>query len=949
MQTARDALIHPIEAQLLLGAKVNIDPNATHIGGSWQGKEPGTGIPRPWDPDTLKFFYEQTGKFKNAFILDIGANTGTYCLLPVLNRSIRGYAFEPNPEVYRILKNNLTFNALQNNIQTVPVALSDRKGVATLKIPVSGTDSGLACLGTPQRFNGWREISVPMDTLDNVAKLRNISHVDLIKIDTEGCELSILLGGEKLIRCTLPDILLEFEERNTAQFGYHPKEIAKLLMSWGYSFRKISSSDAFFYKKKRVLCEKTLNINAEKRKLAEMNLHKTVPDMAQDRTVCNPAQSKPAPPPYSHWIEVLATIDDRLYYRDQSASSLQSLANLAQDHAPTVIVELGTLSGMSTRAWVSAVPDARIHTVDLSFKAFWKANEYFPVDTSRISFHEKNILSMDFKSLWSPSDRILFFIDAHDLPDVPIMRHVLEKALPHLPKDSIVIVDDIWFSPERLGPDNAKDYFNQFLLGQIDELQCFTGHYAPYHKSGTLIGFQEVFPLMDFVNSRSIVLGLEPHGKHVWFTWDGERHKNVEPAKLEHDEQETGFIEYNPLVVKPVEPLASKILPTVAQLYQKGRIHEANKLLIDLINKEPSQSAYFALAVCQARIGKLDEAYKLTKLTLQLRDDTWRIDRLASDLERKVGRPKAQMTGKKGLTIFAVPKAFSGHEAIIQKNAIRSWAKMTPEPEIILMGDDPGVREMALEVGAKHVPNIATNEYGTPLVDDIFSKAWDAAANDILAYVNADIILMDDFQLAVAKVVKKFQEFLVIGQRWDLPVWKEIDFSSHGWVELVRKEVQENGFLHAESGLDYFIHPRRLWRGMPPFALGRTVWDNWLVKRPHEDGAHIIDGTGFITAVHQDHEYNHCLGGREGAWLGVEANRNRAMAGSIGNNCFTTAARWVFSQDDSLLPKSPSEPLWLTDEVKHNQKKWLLAQSKRMKTRGQIDMAKAYLEIASKI
>lgn len=249
MQPDVDTPTKMIEAHLLLGARVQIDPKATSIGGAWQGKDPTTGMPRPWDPETLGFFYEQANKIKNPVILDIGANTGIYCLLPVLNRSIRGYAFEPNPEAYRILKSNLTLNALQNNIQTVPVALSNKKGIAKLKIPASGTDSGLACLGNPQRFDGWYEAPVPMDTLDNVAKWKSISHVDLIKIDTEGCELPVLLGGEQLIRSTFPRILLEFEERNTAQFGYHPDEIAELLTSWGYEFRKISASDAFFYKK----------------------------------------------------------------------------------------------------------------------------------------------------------------------------------------------------------------------------------------------------------------------------------------------------------------------------------------------------------------------------------------------------------------------------------------------------------------------------------------------------------------------------------------------------------------------------------------------------------------------------------------------------------------------------------------------------------------------------
>lgn len=935
MQNSITSPAQIIEADLL-GAKVKIHPKATKIGGAWQGKDPVTNIPRPWDPDTLQFFYDQTRKIKNPFILDIGANTGIYCLLPVLNRAIRGYAFEPNPEVYKILKNNIILNELQNNIETIPIALSDRKGTVTLKIPATGTDSGLSCIGYPQRFQSWHEASVPMDTLDNVAKWKKISRVDLIKIDTEGCELPIVLGGEQLIRTTFPDILLELEEQNTVQFGYHPDRIVNLLISWGYDFIKISSSDGFFSKKKNPHVQKTFNHLPPDTEAAPTMLQQTLP--------LSPINNSTQKSPYSHWLDVLSAIEGRLYYRDQSAETLESLTRLVQQHAPTVIIELGTLSGMSTRAWAVAAPYAHIHAVDLSFQHFWHANQYFSMGTSRITFHEQNILTMDFTSLWSESDRVLFFVDAHDLPNVPIMKYVLKNALPYLPKDSLVVVDDLWFYHRRLGPDNVQEYFESVLLGHIDELQCFTGHYAPYHKGGSFMGFQEVLPLMEFVNSRGIELGYEPEGKHVWFSWDGKRHEERKPVQYERHNHAFGVMEYNPLALVAKEPMASRILPKVARLYQQGQIQECVRLLVDLINKEPSESACFALAVCQARLGQLDDALKLAQLARQFGGTSWRVHRLADDLERRVGRPKVHMTGCKGLTIFAVPKPFTGHEAIIQKNAIRSWAQLDPKPEIILIGSEVGVREMALEVGARHIPDIATNEFGTPLVDDIFKKAWEAATNDILAYVNADIILFNDFQIAAARALEHFPEFLMIGQRWDLPVWEEIDLSSPAWREAVAKDVQENGFLHPETGLDYFIHLRGLWRGMPPFALGRTAWDNWLVKRPHEDKIPIIDATEFITAVHQDHGYDHCQGGMEGAWKGIEATRNRALAGTISDNSFTTAAKWKLSRSGVLLEKNQTKLASKNHEMTTNYKAWLVRQIQRTTNVGYIPLVKSYKE-----
>ena len=51
------------------------------------------------------------------------------------------------------------------------------------------------------------------------------------------------------------------------------------------------------------------------------------------------------------------------------------------------------------------------------------------------------------------------------------------------------------------------------------------------------------------------------------------------------------------------------------------------------------------------------------------------------------------------LTIFACPKGFVGRAGEIQRNAIRSWVRLGPDVEVILLGDDEGVAEAAQELG----------------------------------------------------------------------------------------------------------------------------------------------------------------------------------------------------------------------------------------------------------
>ena len=76
------------------------------------------------------------------------------------------------------------------------------------------------------------------------------------------------------------------------------------------------------------------------------------------------------------------------------------------------------------------------------------------------------------------------------------------------------------------------------------------------------------------------------------------------------------------------------------------------------------------------------------------------------------------------LTIFTAPKPFTNpHIALIQRNAIRSWLSLGPQVEVILLGEEDGLAEAAAELGVKHLPEVARNASGTPLVSSMFDLA----------------------------------------------------------------------------------------------------------------------------------------------------------------------------------------------------------------------------------
>jgi len=228
------------------------------------------------------------------------------------------------------------------------------------------------------------------------------------------------------------------------------------------------------------------------------------------------------------------------------------------------------------------------------------------------------------------------------------------------------------------------------------------------------------------------------------------------------------------------------------------------------------------------------------------------------------------------LTIFTIPRYFRGHFGVIQRNAIRSWSRLHPKCEILLLGNDEGTAEMALELKISHVKDIACNEFGTPLINSAFEAAQNISKHRIVAYVNADIILMSDFMEAVQKV--KRPSFLMVGERCDTNINFELDFTERNWESQLRAAARR-GIFHGKGGIDYFVFNKGLFRNIPPFAIGRTTWDNWLVYRARALGVPVIDAIGAILAIHQNHDYSHCLIKEGGAWKGPEAKRNFELTG----------------------------------------------------------------------
>ena len=230
------------------------------------------------------------------------------------------------------------------------------------------------------------------------------------------------------------------------------------------------------------------------------------------------------------------------------------------------------------------------------------------------------------------------------------------------------------------------------------------------------------------------------------------------------------------------------------------------------------------------------------------------------------------------LTLFTTPKPFLGHINVIQRNALRSWKLLHPDIEIVLFGDDEGAAEVCREFDLRHEPDVLRSQLGTKRLDSIFAKAQQIAKHQAVCYANCDIILTQDFLAAHSALAAWNPNHLMVGRRWDTDITEPLHFENPNWQEQVVFLAKREGVQRFYHNIDYFLFPRGLYQQIPPLVIGRIWWDHWLVGKAHALGAAVVDVSGVVCAVHQNHDYAYHAKGIEGVWNDEDARRNLELA-----------------------------------------------------------------------
>jgi len=166
-------------------------------------------------------------------VIDIGAGLGDFAIsIAYEHPTCRVFAYEPFPESYTLLEENIALNGTRNVI-AAPIAVGARSGQMALFA------TGEAVQHTTTQASGSAEaISVQGLCLDDVFALNALTTCDFLKMDCEGGEFDILFNTSAAILAKISNISLEYHNGVT-RFSH--RDLVDYLQQNGFQVKTIAN------------------------------------------------------------------------------------------------------------------------------------------------------------------------------------------------------------------------------------------------------------------------------------------------------------------------------------------------------------------------------------------------------------------------------------------------------------------------------------------------------------------------------------------------------------------------------------------------------------------------------------------------------------------------------------------------------------------------------------
>lgn len=183
---------------------------------------------------------------KDSIVIECGCHIGTHTL-PLASLCKKLYGFEPMPDTYNILNQNIKLNNV-NNCIIYKKGVADKEGVTQYCWIPENNPGGSGLNNNPMGKPNWipytnKNIEVELTTID----LLELDNLDLIKIDVEGYETLVINGAINTIKKCRPVIIMEVWKTHNGDFDInYTKTLFKNILELGYNVSQLSGPDFLF-------------------------------------------------------------------------------------------------------------------------------------------------------------------------------------------------------------------------------------------------------------------------------------------------------------------------------------------------------------------------------------------------------------------------------------------------------------------------------------------------------------------------------------------------------------------------------------------------------------------------------------------------------------------------------------------------------------------------------
>lgn len=160
---------------------------------------------------------------ENDLFVDIGANMGHFSLLAA-SKGAKVISVEPIPSTYKKLKKNIQLNSFAETIEAKNIGIGSKKG--TLRFICDKDVMNKVAI-----HDTVNTIEVKVDTLDNL--LFDLSP-KMIKIDVEGYEKFVLIGGDNVLKNRQLSYLLVELNQSSEMYNISDNEIHNFILGFGF-------------------------------------------------------------------------------------------------------------------------------------------------------------------------------------------------------------------------------------------------------------------------------------------------------------------------------------------------------------------------------------------------------------------------------------------------------------------------------------------------------------------------------------------------------------------------------------------------------------------------------------------------------------------------------------------------------------------------------------------